>query len=227
MRSLRVLRLASVDVSGEVLECFLATCPMLETIRVVESKCLARFKVWGQGLKLKHLELVECNILYLDVCAPNLVTFRYPGDYGKFNFASVPRLEEVFFRGRYASYLQLNMQDEDCFRILLQLVNIFHVMILSQGVIEGLPVFDNVRQLELKIPHFLRSNLVDVEHEWKANLKQEITVDPLSSYHVDRSPDVKARIRDTRRDSTIWFVDALKPHVPPSVELILLWWHQQ
>lgn len=31
--------------------------------------------------------------------------------------------------------------------------NMFHVMIHSQGFIEGMPVFDNVKQLEIRIPH--------------------------------------------------------------------------
>nr|KYP68520.1 F-box/FBD/LRR-repeat protein At1g13570 family [Cajanus cajan] len=127
MKSLRVLRLACVDVNGEVLQCFLATCPLLETIRVTESTRLVRLKVWGQGLRLKHLELVECNILYLDICAENLMTFRYSGDYGKFNFESVPSLEEASFGGRYASYLQANMHDEDFFGVLLQV----HVLKLN------------------------------------------------------------------------------------------------
>ena len=35
----------------------------------------------------------------------------------------------------------------------LVLNNMFHVMIHSQGFIEGLPVFDNVGQLEIRIPH--------------------------------------------------------------------------
>ncbi|TKY67227.1 F-box/LRR-repeat protein [Spatholobus suberectus] len=282
MKSLCVLRLASVDVSGETIQCFLASCPLLETLCVIESQLLGRLKVCGPALRLKHLELVECNILYLDIYAENLMTFRYSGDYGKFNFESFPSLVEASFGGRYASYLQSNMDDADFYGVLSQV----HVLKLElsayhQGTLEGLPVFGNVKQLELEIPHvcgaeldcpvsllsafpsicvlkikFLRSNLGEAEQEWKASLKHEypslrelevsgyrrdssqiellisifakapnlnrIVVDPLSSFYVDRSPDVKARIRKMRRESTIWFVDALKPHVPPPVELIVL-----
>lgn len=53
------------------------------------------------------------------------------------------------------------------------------------------------------------------------NLKS-IVVDPLASMHVQRSPDVRASIRETQRDLTIWYVDALKPHVSPSTQLTVL-----
>lgn len=56
----------------------------------------------------------------------------------------------------------------------------------------------------------------------KAPNLNRIVVDPLASMHVQRSPDVKASIRETQRDMTIWYVDALKPHVSPSTQLIVL-----
>ncbi|KAJ1424353.1 Leucine-rich repeat domain superfamily [Sesbania bispinosa] len=261
MKSLRVLRLASVDVSGEVVQYFLESCPSLETLCVRESKLLVSLNISGQALRLKHLELVKCEILYLHISIESLITFRCYGNDGTIHFENVPNLVEASFGGEY--------------------FNIFLIVIHTQGILEGLPEFNNVKHLELQIPHecggelsrpisllsafpsifvlkvkFIRSNLKLAELEWKANLKCEypnlkelevsgyrgdlsqnellinifekapnlnkIVVDPLSSYHVDKSPDVKAMIRKWRHETTIWVVDGLKEYVPSSVDLLVL-----
>ncbi|KAG4979757.1 hypothetical protein AAZX31_12G065300 [Glycine max] len=282
MKSLCNLRLSSVDVSGEVIEGLLASCPLLESICVIESKRLVRLKVRGEALRLKHLELVECRIMDLDIYAVNLVTFRYQGKYGKFKFQNVPSLVEASFGGIFCSYLESDMDRVDFYGVLLQ-INVLKLELSKPypGFLEGLPVFDNVGQLEIRIPHrsgaaldhhvsllssfpsvrvlkikFQRNDLSVVEENWKANLEHEypnlrelevsgfrrdpsqmellisifekapnlnsVVVDPLSSIHVDRSPDVKARYREMRRETTKWLADALKPHLPPLTQLIVL-----
>ncbi|KAG4387193.1 hypothetical protein GLYMA_11G147300v4 [Glycine max] len=149
------------------------------------------------------------------------------------------------------------------------------------GFIEGMPVFDNVKQLEIRIPHrsgasldhhvyllssfpsvrvlkikFQRNDLREVKEKWKANMEHEylnlrelevsgyrrdpsqmellinifekapnlnrVVVDPLSSMHVDRSPDVRAEYREMRRETTKWLADSLKPHLSPLTQLIVL-----
>ncbi|ESW04240.1 hypothetical protein PHAVU_011G078500 [Phaseolus vulgaris] len=282
MRALKVLRLASVDVSGEIIESFLASCPVLETLCIRGSKSLESLKVQGEGLRLKHLELVECHILCLDICAENLMTFTYTGDYGKLNFEAVPSLVEASFGGKYCNYLLSNMNDVELYGVLSQVhVLKLELFILYGEILEDLPVLGNVRQLELRIRHrcggqldrtvsllssfpsisvlkikFMRTTIWEVDEEWKANLKHEyanlrelevsgyrrdscqiellisifkkapnlnrIVVDPLASMHVQRSADVKASIRERQRDMTIWYVDALKPHVSPSTQLTVL-----
>lgn len=121
MKSLCNLRLSSVDVSGEVIEGLLASCPLLESICVIESKRLVRLKVRGEALRLKHLELVECRIMDLDIYAVNLVTFRYQGKYGKFKFQNVPSLVEASFGGIFCSYLESDMDRVDFYGVLLQI----------------------------------------------------------------------------------------------------------
>jgi len=133
MRALRVLRLASVDVSGEILEGFLASCPMLETLSVRASKTLESLKVQGQGLRLKHLELVECHILFLHISAENLMTFTYTGNYGKVYFENVPSLVEASFEGKYCSYLLSNMEDVELYGVLSQV----HVLKLELFIYYG------------------------------------------------------------------------------------------
>lgn len=56
----------------------------------------------------------------------------------------------------------------------------------------------------------------------KAPNLNSVVVDPLSSIHVDRSPDVKARYREMRRETTKWLADSLKPHLSPLTQLIVL-----
>ncbi|CAN0928578.1 Protein TRACHEARY ELEMENT DIFFERENTIATION-RELATED 6 [Linum grandiflorum] len=63
---LRSLRLSYVQVGGEVLEHFIANCPVLEELAVDHSGLLTRLKVVGSShspLPLKHLEVTSC--LYL------------------------------------------------------------------------------------------------------------------------------------------------------------------
>lgn len=133
MRVLRVLRLASVDVSAGIIESFLASSPVLETLSVRGSKSVVSLKIQGQGLRLKHLELVECHILHLHICAENLMTFTYTGDYGNFNFETVPNLVEVSFGGKYCNYLLSNMQDAELYAVLSQV----HVLKLELFILYG------------------------------------------------------------------------------------------
>ncbi|KAH1225450.1 F-box/FBD/LRR-repeat protein [Glycine max] len=278
MKSLCNLRLSSVDVSGEVIEGFLASCPLLETIRVIKSKHLVRLKVQGEALRLKHLELVDCHIMDLYISAQNLQTLRYLGEFGKFKFQNIPSLVEASFGGIFCSFLQSGIGRVDFYEInVLKL----ELSMPYPGFIEGMPVFDNVKQLEIRIPHrsgasldhhvyllssfpsvrvlkikFQRNDLREVKEKWKANMEHEylnlrelevsgyrrdpsqmellinifekapnlnrVVVDPLSSMHVDRSPDVRAEYREMRRETTKWLADSLKPHLSPLTQLIVL-----
>ncbi|KAJ1424351.1 Leucine-rich repeat domain superfamily [Sesbania bispinosa] len=283
MKSLCVLRLASVDVSGEVVQYFLASCPSLETLFVRELKLLVSLTISGQALRLKHLELVKCKILYLHISIESFITFRCYGNDGTIHFENVPNLVEASFGGEYCSFLQKHMGTTNLFMLISQLNVLKLELSVSDQVriLEGLPEFNNVKHLELQIPHecggelsrpvsllsafpsifvlkvkFIRSNLKLAELEWTANLKCEypnlkelevsgyrgdlsqnellinifekapnlnkIVVDPLFSYHVDKSPDVKAMIRKWHHETTIWIVDGLKAHVPSSVDLLVL-----
>lgn len=108
--SLNVLRLASVDITGETLEHFLSRCSSLETLCVRDSRTLTTLKVVSGSLK--HLELVECNILLLEVSAENLVAFTYSGEVCVcFPFKCAPKLEEVSFGAQYARYVETCIGD--------------------------------------------------------------------------------------------------------------------
>ncbi|KAL2990052.1 hypothetical protein AAZX31_11G174600 [Glycine max] len=232
----------------------------------MKSLCNLRLSsVDGEALRLKHLELVDCHIMDLYISAQNLQTLRYLGEFGKFKFQNIPSLVEASFGGIFCSFLQSDIGRVDFY----------------EGFIEGMPVFDNVKQLEIRIPHrsgasldhhvyllssfpsvrvlkikFQRNDLREVKEKWKANMEHEylnlrelevsgyrrdpsqmellinifekapnlnrVVVDPLSSMHVDRSPDVRAEYREMRRETTKWLADSLKPHLSPLTQLIVL-----
>ncbi|CAN0892139.1 Putative F-box protein At3g58860 [Linum grandiflorum] len=66
MRVLRSLRLSYVKVRGEILEHFIANCPVLEELAVTRSFDLIKLKVVGSShspLPLKYLEVTDCLLL--------------------------------------------------------------------------------------------------------------------------------------------------------------------
>ncbi len=74
-KSLKMLLLKSVNVTGQVLEFFLHNCPFIETMVVHESGTLVNLEVVGPSLNLRHLEIWSCrNVESLKICDTNLVT---------------------------------------------------------------------------------------------------------------------------------------------------------
>ncbi|KAF7805577.1 F-box/FBD/LRR-repeat protein [Senna tora] len=152
-QSLHVLRLASVDITGDTLQQFLSGCSCLETLCVRDSRILTHLKV-ASGT-LKHLELEECNVPFLEVSAQNLVVFTYSGEVcDSFPFKCVPNLEQVSFGGPYARYVETNMKDIDFFRLFSQLSVVkLELRARDETIHVDLPEFSNVKHLELFIPH--------------------------------------------------------------------------
>ncbi|VFQ98401.1 unnamed protein product [Cuscuta campestris] len=94
-KSLKVLSLKSINVTGEVLEFFLYSCPSLEEMVVLGSYTLVNLEVVGPSLKLKHLEIWECkSVKSLKICDTNLVTLRTSAGH-KLLLFNVPMLIEV------------------------------------------------------------------------------------------------------------------------------------
>ncbi|CAL0329086.1 unnamed protein product [Lupinus luteus] len=156
LRNLRVLRLAAVDVDDEVIHYFLASCPFLEILVIKESRILEHLRVWGHGLRLKHLELVECKISHIEIYAENLVTFRFNcfQKIENFNLEWIPSLTEASFGGQYSCYLQSNMHDIVVHQLLSQLLVLnLELRAFDLTFLEDLPMFTNVKHLELTIPH--------------------------------------------------------------------------
>ncbi|KAF8005872.1 hypothetical protein BT93_K0219 [Corymbia citriodora subsp. variegata] len=74
---LRSLRLMFINVTEEILECILSSCPFLELLVIVGSELLSIIKVAGSSLSLKHLFIYSNNLTNIEVSAPNLVSLGY------------------------------------------------------------------------------------------------------------------------------------------------------
>ncbi|KAM7479605.1 hypothetical protein LguiA_027818 [Lonicera macranthoides] len=81
IKSLTQLTLKFVNLPGEVVEHFLSNCPVLERLCVWGSKLLVTLKVDSSSSRcLRFLEISTCyNIEYVDIYAPNLVSFIFTG----------------------------------------------------------------------------------------------------------------------------------------------------
>ncbi|XP_038710452.1 putative F-box/FBD/LRR-repeat protein At1g78760 isoform X2 [Tripterygium wilfordii] len=102
-RSLIALELNCVNISGGVVEYFIASCPYLRQLSVKYSDSLADLKVSGESLCLEYLKIVRCNKLKsIYISAENLLSFVYSGPTIKISFANVPNLVELSFDRIYA-----------------------------------------------------------------------------------------------------------------------------
>ncbi|KAL6973109.1 UDP-glycosyltransferase [Sarracenia purpurea var. burkii] len=88
-----------VNVTEEVIEYFLFNCPLLEDLSVICSLSLVKLRIVGSSLRLKYLDLSFCPLKSIEVCAPNLVSFKLvPFKHcGNVTLAlmDIPRLVEV------------------------------------------------------------------------------------------------------------------------------------
>ncbi|KAL5562031.1 hypothetical protein UlMin_031778 [Ulmus minor] len=104
------LALSAVDISGEGIESLLANFPCLERLRIRRLKRLDKLNVAGPSLKLKSLEIVNCNLVgTLEISAPNLVLFEFhhrmiplfgvAGELNRVTIKDAPLLSNVIFGG--------------------------------------------------------------------------------------------------------------------------------
>lgn len=74
------LSLIYVNVSCEVMKQLLSHCQLLEQICVCGSTYLYSFRVMDSPIRLKSLQISECNkLVMVKISAPNLVSFTYEG----------------------------------------------------------------------------------------------------------------------------------------------------
>lgn len=96
---LKVLHLKYVDVTQEVLEYFLSSCPVLERLTVNGARNFVNLRVAGPSIALKYLVLITCSSLKsIEICDTNLVSFYFYGPFEiKMIFSNVPLLVEVSY----------------------------------------------------------------------------------------------------------------------------------
>lgn len=102
IKSLRSLCLDAVNVSGEVLEFFIYSCPLLARLRVVFSLDLLSLKVVGSSVKLKYLDICYCYFMEeVEISAPSVRSFKYYGPEIKLRMENVPQLLDISIGGGY------------------------------------------------------------------------------------------------------------------------------
>nr|POE94905.1 hypothetical protein CFP56_67836 [Quercus suber] len=95
-----------MEVTGEVLECFLSARPLLEFLSVSDLPVM-NFKISGPSLKLKQFEITYCTLTSLDIYAVNLMSFKYVGNHECISLKHTPPLVNTHFGGTYANYQEL------------------------------------------------------------------------------------------------------------------------
>ncbi|XP_059657263.1 F-box/LRR-repeat protein At3g59200-like isoform X1 [Cornus florida] len=148
--SLTNLLLKDVNVTGQVLEDFLTNCPFLEQLSVANSECLVNLKV--HSLKLKRLEITYCdNVESIEISAMNLVSFNYSGPKISQPFKNVNELVELNIGGDYYDYLIYNFFEISSYLSHLESLTLTMTSVENGIKFAKFPVFDKLKQLELKI----------------------------------------------------------------------------
>lgn len=94
--SLRVLHLTNVVVTGEVLDCLLSNCQVLERLTVRATRNLVYIRVVGPLIPLKYLVIRSCfGLKSIEIRDTNLVSFSYKGNAIDVLLSNVPLLVEV------------------------------------------------------------------------------------------------------------------------------------
>ncbi|KAK1591066.1 hypothetical protein Q3G72_001654 [Acer saccharum] len=156
IKSLRSLSLRFVQVNMEIVEFFLYNCPHLERLRVAWSNTLLSLKVVGSSIKLKHLDINNCNYINeVEISAPSLLSFKYHGPQIKLYIENVPLLLDVSIGG--SNPLQLRNFIDPIILYLPQLET-FELLINLKKLISG----DHKRKLR-EFPKYPLEHLKVVE----------------------------------------------------------------
>lgn len=110
-KSLRVLTLECVDISGEVLEYFLRSCPVMERVSVYGSSKLVNLRVVSPSFALKYLVIQRCsNVESIEIVDAHIVSFAYDGgEKIRLRLENVPLLVEVSIQEHREYYSFLSM----------------------------------------------------------------------------------------------------------------------
>lgn len=92
---LKTLVLSYIDITTEVLECFLQSCPFLENLRLSWLSSLGSIRAAYSPLALKYLDVSSTKLEIIDILAPKLLTFRYHGCTIQLNIRNAFSLSEV------------------------------------------------------------------------------------------------------------------------------------
>ncbi|KAH7854599.1 hypothetical protein Vadar_015796 [Vaccinium darrowii] len=149
------LCLNRVNITGEVIENFLANCPLLEQLQVKLSHHLTNLRVAGSSLKLKSLEIYRCNHMdVLEISAVNLVSLTYVGRVIRMLLKNVPVLSEFCIGDDYSGSVIHRPRDHLSYLRQLESLKLSLPAIYVQRYImfpETFPELSCLKQLELEL----------------------------------------------------------------------------
>lgn len=89
------LYLSHVNITDEMLDTMLATCPSMEILYLLECSLLFYIRVYGTKLQLKSLAVLKMDLAILDIYVPNLRTFHFNGDLHDLNITNFSSLVDA------------------------------------------------------------------------------------------------------------------------------------
>ncbi|CAN1234798.1 Putative F-box/LRR-repeat protein At5g25860, partial [Linum perenne] len=155
IKSLRSLRLSSVDIREEILEHFIANCPLLEELSLSNSKCITKIRVVGSShsmLQLKRLEVRKClNVRVVEIDhVPHLEKLVY--DNGNWP------LEKLMVGSNCSSLVDLTLSSHENVRFVSGCASQLRILSLNLSIINppfsGLVEHARLEQLNIKASGF-------------------------------------------------------------------------
>ncbi|XP_038722049.1 uncharacterized protein LOC120014199 [Tripterygium wilfordii] len=150
-RSLTALELNCVNISGDVIEDFIASCPSLRQLSVQGSDSIVDLEVSGESLCLEFLKIVRClKLKSIYISAENLLSFAYCGQVINISFANVPNLVELYFGGRYSQYIIRNFPQLSNFAFQLVILKLLASQLEEKMAPLEFPLLAHLKNFELK-----------------------------------------------------------------------------
>ncbi|PRQ41689.1 putative F-box domain, FBD domain, leucine-rich repeat domain, L domain-containing protein [Rosa chinensis] len=152
-KSLKVLQIRHVGVTGEVLEYFLSNCPLLERLSVTCAKGLVNLRVVGSSIALKYLVIQNChNLESIEIRDVNIVSFIYCG-YRSTNISNVPLLSEVTVSNRCCpkDFIRVVLNQLSCCLSNIEILKLHLQLGAGHNENPVLPLFANLKHLELLV----------------------------------------------------------------------------
>ncbi|XP_050383488.1 putative F-box/FBD/LRR-repeat protein At5g22670 [Argentina anserina] len=151
-KSLKVLQIRHVGVTGEFLEHFLSSCPLLERLSVSYSKDLVNLRVISPSIALKYLVIRNCdNLESIEIRDVNIVSFSYRG-FRSTNLviSNVPLLSEVtFLKNAWPKDFIRDIFTHCCLSNIENLK--LHIHGAAYNEKSALPLLANLKHLELYV----------------------------------------------------------------------------
>lgn len=147
-KSLKVLQIRCVSLTGEVLEYFLSNCPVLERLEVTHARNLVNLRVVGLPIALKYLAINYCfEIKSIEICGVNIVSFIYIGLEIDLLISNVPLLVELIISEQcfHKYFLRLFLTQFSCCLSNIEILKLHIIFTVSMFFRSEVSVFSYSR----------------------------------------------------------------------------------